>query len=47
MRSTYRVIAYAFAGMGVWIDKVGGVLDKASMEGDLDFPASSVSRCTV
>ena len=32
------MIAYAFAGMGVWIDKEGGVLDKASMEGDLDFP---------
>ena len=32
------MIAYAFAGLGVWVDKEGGVLDKAAMESDLDFP---------
>ena len=29
---------YAIAGLGIWVDKDGGVLDKASMESDLDFP---------
>jgi heme A synthase len=29
---------YAMAGLGIWVDKDGGVLDKASMESDLDFP---------
>jgi heme A synthase len=28
----------AMAGLGIWVDKDGGVLDKASMESDLDFP---------
>jgi hypothetical protein len=30
-------VAYAIFGLGVWVDKEGGVLDKASMESDLDF----------
>lgn len=29
---------YAMAGLGIWVDKDGGVLDKAAMESDLDFP---------
>jgi heme A synthase len=32
------MVAYAIFGLGVWVDKNGGVLDKASMESDLDFP---------
>ncbi len=31
-------VAYAIFGLGVWVDKNGGVLDKASMESDLNFP---------
>ena len=31
------MMAYAVAGLGIWVDKDGGVLDKATMEGDLDF----------
>jgi hypothetical protein len=31
------MIAFAIAGLGVWVDKEGGVLDKASMESDLEF----------
>jgi len=31
------MIAFAIAGLGVWVDKDGGVLDKASMESDLEF----------
>jgi hypothetical protein len=31
------MIAYAIAGLGIWVDKDGGVLDKAAMEGDLEF----------
>lgn len=29
---------YAIAGLSIWVDKDGGVLDKASMESDLEFP---------
>ncbi|MEO8107303.1 MAG: hypothetical protein ABI720_08285 [Actinomycetes bacterium] len=31
------MIAFAFAGLGIWVDKDGGVLDKAAMESDLEF----------
>ena len=31
------MMAFAVAGLGVWIDKDGGLLDKATMESDLDF----------
>lgn len=31
------MIAFAIAGLGVWVDKDGGVLDKAAMESDLEF----------
>lgn len=31
------MIAFAFAGLGIWVDKEGGVLDKAAMESDLEF----------
>ena len=31
------MMAFAVAGLGIWVDKDGGVLDKATMEGDLDF----------
>lgn len=31
------MIAFAFAGLGIWVDKEGGVLDKAAMESDLNF----------
>ncbi len=31
------MIAFALAGLGIWVDKDGGVLDKAAMESDLEF----------
>jgi len=31
------MIAYAFAGLGIWVDKEGGVLDQAAMESEPDF----------
>jgi hypothetical protein len=31
------MIAFAFAGLGIWVDKEGGVLDKAAFESDLEF----------
>jgi hypothetical protein len=32
------MMAYAVAGLGIWVDQDGGVLDKAAFESDLDFP---------
>ena len=34
------MIAFAFAGLGVWVDKDGGVLDKATLESEPDFLGS-------
>jgi hypothetical protein len=31
-------VAYALFGLGIWIDKDGGVLDKAAIESEPDFP---------
>ena len=31
------MIAFAVAGLGIWVDKEGGVLDKATLESEPDF----------
>lgn len=31
------MIAFAIAGLGIWVDKDGGVLDKATFESEPDF----------